>query len=211
MVSSIRTRCLTRYFLPNLCMVSFFLINLSRFVVFVRYGFGSSDYMYFYYYTDALGTIVLYFSVMAFYQLVFEQMGVSKYLRGASIILLGGTAWFSYMVVNQHTTQLTTRFVVELSQNLYFVGVLLTYLLWGALLKLRETRTRIIQLILALGIYFSASAGAYALRNLVPGLELAKFIPPVVGTFLPLAWSYTFLKIPEDARLVTARLAAPNR
>ena len=142
-------------------MVSFFLINLSRFVVLIRDGFGSSEYMYFYYYTDALGTIVLYFSVMAFYQLVFEEMGVSKYLRGASIALLAGTAWFSYMVVNQHTTQLTTRFVVELSQNLYFVGVVLTYLLWGAVLKLRETRTRIIQLVLALGIYFSGSAGAY--------------------------------------------------
>ena len=210
-VCSVRARCLTRYFVPNLCMVSFFLINLSRFVVLIRDGFGSSEYMYFYYYTDALGTIVLYFSVMAFYQLVFEEMGVSKYLRGASIALLAGTAWFSYMVVNQHTTQLTTRFVVELSQNLYFVGVVLTYLLWGAVLKLRETRTRIIQLVLALGIYFSGSAGAYALRNLVSHPELVKFVPPLMGTFLPLAWAYTFLKVSEEARLATARVVAPNR
>ncbi len=192
-------------------MLADFLVSVGRFAIFVRYGFTSSEYMYFYYYSDAVATILLYFSVMCLYQLVFEQMGVSKYLRGASIVLLAGTAWFSYMVVNQHTTQFTTRFVVELSQNLYFVGVVLTYLLWGAVLKLRETRTRIIQLILALGIYFSASAGAYALRNLVPGLELAKFIPPLMGTFLPLAWAYTFLRISEEARLATARLAAPNR
>jgi hypothetical protein len=192
-------------------MMSFFLINLSRFVVFIRYGFASPDYMYFYYYTDALGTIVLYFSVMAFYQLVFEQMSVSRYLRSGSIILLGATALFSYLVVNQHSTQLTTRFVVELSQNLYFVGVVLTYLLWGAVLKLRETRTRIVQLVLALGIYFSGSAGAYALRNLVSGLDLVKFIPPLMGTLLPLAWAYTFLRVPEEARLATARLATPNR
>ena len=210
-VCAIRSRSLTRYFVPNLCMVSFFLMNLSRFVVCIRYGFGSSEYVYFYYYSDALGTIFLYFSVMAFYQLVFEQIGVSKYVRGLSIALLTGTAWFSYMVVNQHSTQFTTRFVVELSQNLYFVGVVLTYLLWGAVLKLRETRTRIIQLVLSLGIFFSASAGAYALRNLFSHPELVKFIPPLVGTFLPLAWAYTFLKVPEEARLATARVAAPNR
>jgi len=210
-VCSIRARCLRRYLILNLCMLAGFLVNVSRFVVFVRYGFGSSEYLYFYYYSDALGTILLYFSVMSLYQLVFEQMAVSGYLRGLSIALLAGTACFSYMVVNQHTTQLTTRFVVELSQNLYFIGVVLTYLLWGALLKLRETRTRLIQLVLALGIFFSASAGAYALRNLVPGLAFVKFIPPLVGTFFPLAWCYTFLKVPEEARLAIARLAAPNR
>ena len=64
---------------------------------------------------------------------------------------------------------------------------------------------------LALGIYFSASAGAYALRNIAPDLGLAKFIPILAGTFLPLAWAYTFLKIPEEARLATARVAVPHR
>jgi amino acid transporter len=78
-------------------------------------------------------------------------------------------------------------------------------------MKLRETRTRLIQLVLSLGIFFSGSAGAYALRNLVSGMEVAKFIPPLMGTFLALAWAYTFLKVPEEARLATARVAAPNR
>jgi hypothetical protein len=118
---------------------------------------------------------------------------------------------FSYLLVRQHQTQLTNRFVVELSQNLYFVGVVLTYLLWGAVIKLRETRTRLVQLVLALGIYFSASAGAYALRNMYPGLAITKFIPPLAGTFLPLAWAYTFWRVSEDARLAPARLAAPGR
>ncbi len=210
-VCAIRSRSLTRYFTLILCMLADFLISAGRFVIFIRYGLKSSEYLYFYYYSDAVGTILLYFSVMCLYQLIFEEIGVSKYVRGASIALLAGTAWFSYMVVNQHTTQLTTRFVVELSQNLYFVGVVLTYLLWGAVLKLRETRTRIIQLVLSLGIYFSASAGAYALRNLFSHPELVKFIPPLMGTFLPLAWAYTFLKVSEEARLATARVAAPNR
>jgi hypothetical protein len=97
---------------------------------------------------------------------------------------------------------------VELSQNLYFVGVVLTYVLWGAVVKLRETRTRLVQLVLALGIYFSASAAAYALRNMFPSLAVTHFIPPLAGTFLPLAWAYTFWKVSETARLAPGRLTA---
>ena len=94
------------------------------------------------------------------------------------------------------------------SQNLYFVGVVLTYLLWGAILKLRETRMRLIQLVLALGIYFSADAMAYALRNLFPSLEpvVLRWIPPIMGVWLPLAWAYTMAKVSEDSRLAPARL-----
>ena len=105
-----------------------------------------------------------------------------------------------------------SRFVVELSQNLYFVGVVLTYVLWGAMMKLRETRTRLIQLVLSLGIYFSMLAAEYALRNLYPSFTTVKtYLPPVVGCLLPLAWCYAFLKLSEDARLATARLGVLPR
>lgn len=174
-----------------------------------HFGLTSQVYGYFYYYTDALLTIALFFVVMSFYQQVFQQMGVGKYVRTASIMLLTATALFSYLVVRRMPSHhLTNRFVVEMSQNLYFVGVVLTYLLWGAVVKLRETRTRLIQLVLALGIFFSSEAASYALRNLFPSLEanFLKWIPPIANSFLALAWAYTFTKIPEDARLETARV-----
>ncbi|MGH9683853.1 MAG: hypothetical protein ACRD4S_09625, partial [Candidatus Acidiferrales bacterium] len=127
------------------------------------------------------------------------------------LILL--TAIFSYGVIYQNQDHLTSRFVVELEQNLNFVGVVLTYLLWGAIMKLRETRTRLIQLVLALGVYFSAAAGMYALHNLFPHLERSflKSVLPLVGLWLPLAWAYTFTKVPEDSRLATALVAARAR
>lgn len=210
-VCAIRARSFFSYLALNICMLADFLINVGRFVIFLRAGFASPQYLYFYYYSDALSTILLYLSVMSLYQFVFHQMGVSRHIRAASVLMLAGTAFISFLLVRDHVTQLTTRFVVELSQNLYFVGVVLSYMLWGAVAKLRETRTRIIQLVLSLGIYFSASAGAYALRNMLPTLELTKLIPPLAGTFMPLAWAYTFLKVPEEARLATARVATPNR
>src|SRR4029077_5378507 len=126
-------------------------------------------------------------------------------IRMAASILLGVTGIFSFLVINHNRGQLSVKsiqFVVQFNQNVFFVGVVLTFLLWGAMLKLRETRTRLVQLVLALGIYFSALAGIYALRNLFPAMEapVLRWFPPFVAIWLPLAWSYTFARIPEEAR-----------
>ena len=202
-----------RYFSLNIYMLAAVGVTLGQDVVLLKFGVSSQVYGYTYYYTDALLTIALFFVIMSFYQQVFHQMGVGRYVRWASVFLLSATALFSYLVVRRMPSHhLTNRFVVEMSQNLYFVGVVLTYLLWGAVVKLRETRTRLIQLVLALGIFFSSDAACYALRNLFPSLEpsFLKWVPPLAGTFLPLAWAYTFTKISEDARLETARVALPR-
>jgi hypothetical protein len=202
-----------RYFSLNLYMLAAALVTVGHYFTFHTYGFSSMQYRYFYYYSESLLIVLIYFTLMELYQHVFREMNVSGYIRGAAALLLVGTAFFSYAVVRQNKDHLTSHFVVELGQNLYFVGVVLTYLLWGAILKLRETRTRLIQLVLALGVYFSATAGTYALRNLFPGLQEAvlRWVPPLIGTWLPLAWAYTFSKIPEDARLATARLMVRAR
>jgi hypothetical protein len=202
-----------RYLALNIYMLATAGATVAQFVAFRHFGVSSPVYAYVYYYTDPLLTIFLFFVVLSFYHQVFQQMGAGKYVKWGSAMLLSGTALLSYLVVRHmpahHATPSFTQFVIEMSQNLYFVGVVLTYLLWGAVIKLRETRTRLIQLILALGIFFSAEAANYALYNLFPGLEtnFLKWIPPVMGTFLPLAWAYTFTRISEEARLETARVA----
>lgn len=199
-----------RYLFLNVYMLATIGATIGQDIALRHFGVTSPNYAYVYYYTDALLTISLFFVIMSFYHQVFQLMGAGKYVRWGSVLLLSGTALLSYLVVRRMPAyQVTTRFVIEMSQNLYFVGVVLTYLLWGAVIKLRETRTRLIQLILALGIFFSADAANYALYNLFPHLEanFLKWIPPVMGTFLPLAWAYTFTRIPEEARLETARVA----
>jgi hypothetical protein len=212
LVCLLRHRDLFRYFPIAFYILVEALVNFGRYYVLTKHGFASLQYRYFYYYSDGLMTVSLYFAVMGLYEHVFREMAASRYIRAASVMLLSGTALFSYLVVRQNQGHLTSRIVVELDQNLYFVGVVLTYLLWGAVLKLRETRTRLIQLVLALGIYFSAYAAYYALRNLFPSVEGPhKIIPALVGCWLPLAWAYTFIKIPEEARLATARLAPRTR
>ena len=210
-VCAVRNRCIRRYICLNLYMALSFLVSVGRFHFLHNYGM-KSEYTYFYYYSDALLTIGLYFALLNLYSLVFDEMKVERYLRLGAIVLLGGTAWFSYAVVQQSSARIVTHFAYELSQNLYFVGLVLTYALWGAILKLRETRARLVQLVLALGVYFSAFAANYALQNLsFKASVLLHFLTPLLGCILPAAWAYGFLRVPEEARLAPSRLLAVPR
>jgi hypothetical protein len=212
LVCAFKKRAFRRYFLLNLYMAGVIVVELGRFKILSEYGLKSTQYQYFYYYSDAILTIFLYFALSTLYTHVFSEMHAERYVKLGTVLLLAGTALFTYAVVHQSATKLVTHFVVELSQNLYFVGLVLTYILWGAILKLRETRTRLIQLVLSLGVYFSLFAANYAIRNLYPPLY-SVFVPlvQVFGIFLPLAWAYAFWRLPEDARLAPARLAVIPR
>jgi hypothetical protein len=211
-VCALKKGAFRKYLFLNLYMAASVLVTVARFRVLTSYGFTSSEYVYLYYYSDALLTIFLYLSLSSLYAHVFSELKAERYVRFGTLILLAGTALFSYGVVQESTTKLLSRFVVELSQNLYFVGLVLTYVLWAAILKLRETRARLVQIVLSLGVYFSLFAADYALRNLYPSMR-SVFISllQVFGCFLPLAWAYAFWRLPEEARTVPARLAVVPR
>ena len=210
-VCAVKSRSVRRYLFLNLYMGLSFAVSVGRYQYLRHYGINSSDYAYFYYYSDALLTIGLYFALLNLYSLVFDEMKVERYLRLGAIVLLGGTAWFSYAVVQQSSHRIFSHFAYELSQNLYFVGLVLTYALWGTILKLRETRARLIQLVLALGVYFSAFAANYAMQNLYSKAGVLRFLTPLLGCILPAAWAYSFLRVSEEARLAPSRLAAVPR
>jgi hypothetical protein len=193
-------------------MIASFATTVGRYVVLARSGFTSNEYAYFYYYSDAILTICLYFVLMGLYSLVFEELGAATYVRAFSMLLLAGTALFSYGVIHQSENRMVTLYVFEMSQNLYFVGLVLTYVLWGAVLKLRETRARVIQFVLSLGVYFSLYAANYALDNIYPNLDYVwMHLPALISTLLPIAWCYAFLRFSENARLAPARLAVIPR
>jgi hypothetical protein len=200
-----------RYLCLNLYMLFSFLLSVGRFYMLNEFGLRSIEYKYFYYYSDAVLTIFLYLALITLYLNVFDDMKVEKFVRLAAVLLLAGTALFSYEVVQQSQHKMLTGFVYELSQNLYFVGLVLTYVLWGAILKLRESRTQLIQLVLSLGVYFSAFAATFALENMFPNLQFFTYIVPVFGCLLPLAWAYAFWRLQPDARMAPARLAVVPR
>jgi len=210
-VCSIYRKAFSRYVFFNL----YFLLTLAsscfRHFVLVHSGVESDEYRYTYFYSDAILTLVLYAALISLYSRVFGELRFSKYVRVCAVLLLAGTAGFSYAVVAQSQQRLSTNFAYELSQNLYFVGLILTYLLWGAILKLGETRTRLVQIVLSLGLYFSAYAASYALVTFASIDSVVVYLVPVVGCLLPLAWTVTILRHSEESRLVPARLVAVSR
>jgi hypothetical protein len=211
-VCSIARQSFTRYAFLNL----YFLIELSsdaaRYFFLIKFGQGSNEYRFAYFYTDVLLTLALYIALISLYSRIFEELEIGKYVRLTGLLLLAGTALFSYAVVAQSSERLaSTTFAYELSQNLYFVGLVLTYILWGAILKLRETRTRLVQFVLALGVYFSAYAASYALVNMASKYSLVFFLGPIVSCLLPLSWTMTMWRHSENARLIPAQLVAVER
>jgi hypothetical protein len=207
LVCALARHSFRRYLPLNLYMGVRLLRSVFVLWALTHYGFASSEYRYVYYYSDALLTICLYFAVLHLFSHVFDEMGAERYLRFGASLLLAGTAAFSYLAVHQASNRLMTRFVVEMSQNLYFIGLVLTYVLWGAMLKLRESRAQLVQLVLSLGIHFSAFAANYAVVNLRLHAGILVYLTQLIGIWLPAAWTYTLLRTPADARLVPARLA----
>ncbi len=206
-----------RYLTINIYMLACALTNAGQFIFFRYFGYASDAYKYLYYYSNGVCTVLLYFVILSLYQQVFEEMAVSKYIRGGAAMLLGLTAVFTFLVVDQNKGNLLTDFVFELSQNMNFVGVVLTYLLWFAVKQLKETRLRLLQTVLSLGIYFAGLAAVFALmglRQAYPTLREITFdiwLGPMLGVFLPASWAFTFTRIPEEARLATASVANAHR
>jgi hypothetical protein len=210
-VCSIARRSFFRYFFLNLYFLLVLGSSVARKVALSVFGLSSLEYRYAYFYTDALLTLALYVALISLYARVFGELRFGKYVRTIAVLLLLGTAVFTYAVVAQSTDRLSTNFAYELSQNLYFVGLVLTYILWGAVLKLRETRTRLVQFVLSLGLYFSAYAASYALLNLASRYSVVYFIAPMFGCLLPLSCTVTMWRYSEDSRLVPAQLVAVPR
>jgi hypothetical protein len=210
-VCSIARKSFFTYFFLNLYMLVTILADGARWLVLAKFGQNSDQYMYSYYYTDALLTVVLYVLLISLFSRVFGELRFAKHMRLAAVVLLLGTAGFSYAVVAQSNDRLVTGFAYQLSQNLYFVGIILTYLLWGAILKLRETRTRLVQIVLSLGLYFSAYAASYALVSVSPRVPVVDYVSPLLGCFLPLAWCITIMRYSEESRLAPAQLVAVPR
>jgi hypothetical protein len=202
-VCALFRRDFLRYLSLNLYMLLCVIANVGVYVCSRTYSIHSREYFYSYYSSDILLSVLMYFVIAGLFSQVFAGTEFGRYVRGAAGILLGLTVLFSYISALHSGSQLTAQFAVELEQDLNFVGVILIYVLWGSVIRFRETRVRLVQLVLALGVYFSAVAGTFALFNLFPDLKSGdlRLLPQLIALWLPLAWTYTFARIPDNARL----------
>jgi hypothetical protein len=213
-VCSLRRQELLRFFSLNLYVLLVGGADVGGYLFLRHFGATSRQYFLWYYGSDVLLGISLYFVVIHLYQLTLASFKIAKYIVCGATLLFVLICAFSYRAAHTGSAFVNAHFAVELEQNLNFAGVVLTYLLLGAVLKMRETGTLLMQLVLALGIYFSAIAATYAARSLFPQLDvhsLWRWAPPLIGLWLPLAWSYAFLRIPAAARILTRQVAVAHQ
>lgn len=203
---ALRNRDFLRYLTLNLFVVGTGLIEVLDFVVLKRYGFKSAQYIYCYYYTDALLTVAMFVAIIGLYLHIFRDGNTAKHVRLLAVVALSTTVAYSFLVVEMKRQLLATKFVTEFSQNLYFVGIVLTYVLWTILFKRREARTRLILIVTAFGIFFSAQAIIYCFHGFFPSVSLWRYFPALVGLWLPVSLAYTFARFPEEARISIRQL-----
>jgi hypothetical protein len=189
---------LRRYLFVNVYLFSIVVFTAGCFHVRSVYGYDSTEYFYFYYAGDAFANILGYLLIGSFFDRLLRGSVFQKYVRPTLVIAFLLIAGISARVLSGSLDQFYSRFIFEFQQNIYFLGVLLTLLLWISMSYLRVESRRFVLLVSGLGIYFSSHAANYAMQFLFPSLTLSLTrVPPLAYNLMLVLWLYTFLRVPE--------------
>lgn len=191
-------RCFLRYLLLNLYLLANVAFTAGGYYVITHFGYDSRQYFFFYYTGDALCNITLFILIGSFFDRMLRESVFHKYVRPTLMFAFLLIVFISARFLAGNMDRFASHFVYEFQQNMYFVGVLLTFLLWISMNYLQAETRRFVLLVSGLGIYWSAHAANYALQFLVPALgPILTKIPPLAYNLMALLWLYTFLRVPE--------------
>jgi hypothetical protein len=192
-----------RYFWLNLFLLSGIAFTLGCYYVQSVFGYDSDQYFYFYYTGDAVFNILGYVLIGTFFDRLLRPSSFHQYVRPTLVFTFLLILAISGRFVWQSVYRFESQFVYEFQQNIYFVGVLLTFLLWISLSFLSAQNTRFVLLVSGLGIYYSIHAGNYALQFLAPALrEYVYRVPPLAYVLMVGLWLYAFIRVPEAEPVV---------
>ncbi|MFQ5662859.1 MAG: hypothetical protein ACE5HL_03405 [Terriglobia bacterium] len=201
----VRSKYFLAYFWLNLYLVSNIAFMVGSLYTIWSYGYTSPQYFYFYFTGDAIMSVLSYLLIGSFFIYLFRHSVFRKYIQLTLVFFFVGVVIVSGSFISGSVDRLYSRWVIEFEQNMYFVGVLLTFLLWMTMSYLGAETRRFVLLVSGMGIFFTAHAANYALRFLVPGLaDVLARVPPLAYTFMVLLWLYTFLRVPEGEPAVEA-------
>lgn len=192
-------KCFARYILLNLYLLISSLFSLGCLYVIHTHGYNSPTYFYFYFTGDPLGTMLGYLAIGSLFDEMFRDSGFRRYVRPTLALFFVLVFGISVLAISRSVDHLYSRFVIEFQQNMYFVGVLLSFLLWLSMMYLGAETRHFALLVSGFGIYFAAHACSYAARYLFPTLaDVTARIPPLAYNLMAVVWFYTFLAVRED-------------
>jgi hypothetical protein len=167
-------------------------VSLLRMRVLSTYGITSIEYGYFYYYSDFLLSILLYFVVASLFQKAFPSLASAPYLRIGSVMLAAGVGIFSWAIVVETSSRVLLRWIVEYSQDIFVVSVFAAVALFGVATYKSDAPRPIYQLTFVFAGYFVFLGLMYMLRNLVSGWSSHNSLVGFFGMWLPLGVAYVF-------------------
>ncbi len=191
----VRQKVISKFFFLSCYFATSIFVSIGRFWVLTRDGSSSTEYLHFYYYSDAVLAMLLALAIWQIgARLAAGSVGREKVLIGGAVILLL-VILFSFSGVPYANSRPITRFAIEISQNTFFIAGLATLVLWAwNLLNKAEDRIAT-QFVNVLAVYF-------ALLFVVSGLEQARpfyrghsdDLFSMVGAWLPLGCSFALVR-----------------
>jgi hypothetical protein len=168
--------------------------SLSRYVVLERNGFGSREYAYLYYFTDAILTFSLFLVAIRLFGHIYNLKTWNGIPLRLAIPGMMCVALLSYGNVQEAQSRLLIRFVLELSQNFYFAILILVTGGWiGTLVKKLRASTEV-KLLWVLIIHAGILANAYFARNSHPqAYPYVAFLSQLSGLWLTTGSAFAVL------------------
>ncbi len=168
-------------------------VSLLRLHVVNAYGFNSPEYGYFYYFSDLLLCILLYFAIATLYRKVFPAKRAHVRVRVGSIVIAAGVGIFSFAIAQATSNRLISRWIHEYSQDLYFVSAVAALILFGLATHKANVPKPVHQLAFVFAGYYLLFALMYIIRYLSPrwSVPLGGLVS-FFGMWLPLGVAYVF-------------------
>jgi len=175
--------------------------GMSEYALLCHFGLDSSEYFYFYYFTDVPLTICLFVGICELsVHLVGTKIPRRKVVSWSAGALLA-TAWFSFSVAWSSGPRLIMHFIVELSQNIYIACCLTIVLLWAWQLRNDPEDRMAARFVSVLSVYFSLFILNYGANQIAPPeLGLTNSLPPMMAAWLPLGCGFALVSHEEPRR-----------
>ncbi len=214
-VVCLHRRIFLKYPLLNLYLAASVVFTVGCYYLYRTEGYSSLSYLYFYYTADGIQNLIGYLLIGSFFYRMLRDSVFQKYVLPTLAIFFFGVVGVSELLIARSMERFSVvRFLPEFQQNMFFVGVLLTFLLWISMTYVHAESRRFILLVSGLGIYFSAHAVSYAFQTLFlsPAVAAALTkVPPIAYTVMVSLWLYTFLRVPEGEPAYVPQGAAAEK
>ena len=166
-------------------------VNLLRLHVFNTYGFTSPEYGYFYYSSDLVLSVLLYFVLASLYREVFPAKSAHLHVRIGSALIAAGVGIFSFAILPTASSRLISRWIFEYRENLYFVSALGALILFGVATYKSNSTAPVHQLSFVFAGYYLFFALMYMIQYASPRWTLGGLVG-FFGMWLPLGVAYVF-------------------